>query len=275
MLAYDSGMVVYRRVLSRLRPTARQPGPAASAARVTDLGNSGAREFGSPTRDPVPAGAPAPGASSRFTRVAVNVTGAVFAAFFAYASLEFVLRTHQLLGAGFLVEQTWFVLAFLIRRPAQAVTRRTSDWLLALGGTFGGTLFRPQGFHPAWGNWTGIVFQVAGLLIGLTAVITLGRSFGMAPADRGLVTRGPYAIVRHPIYISYLLVESGYLLQALSWANAAVAVFTAGCNIGRALAEERLLMASAVSQGAGAPAGHDYPAYRNQVRWRLVPGVWL
>lgn len=154
------------------------------------------------------------GASSRLTRIAVNVAGAAFAALFAYQSLAFIVRTHSPLGAGFLVEQTWFVVAFLVRRPARAVTRRRSDWLLAIGGSFGGTLFRPQGLHLAWGMWAGLACQVAGLLIGVAALITLGRSFGVAPADRGLVTRGPYAIVRHPAYTSYLvrtLVREGYL----------------------------------------------------------------
>ncbi len=242
-------MVAYRRTLARFRQPAQRP-------------------------DVVSPAAPGPATSSRLTRIAVNVAGAVFAAFFAYASLDFYLRTHELLGAGFLVEQTWFVLAFLVRRPAQAVTRRTSDWLLALGGSFGGTLFRPQGWHPVWGTWSGLVCQVTGLLIGLAALVALGRSFGVAPADRGLVTRGPYAIVRHPIYASYLLVECGYLLQALSWANAAVAVFTAGCNIGRALAEERLLLASANDPATQDPGrAPDYPAYRSRVRWRIIPGL--
>lgn len=212
--------------------------------------------------------------ASRLTRLAVNLAGAAFAAFFAYASLDFYLRTHRLIGAGFCVEQAWFVLAFLIRRPAQTVTRRTSDWLLALGGSFGGTLFRPDGLDAPWGTWSGLAFQTAGLLIGVAALLALGRSFGVAPADRGLVTGGPYAIVRHPIYSSYLLVECGYLLQALSWANAAVAIFTAGCNIGRALAEERLLMASAAGHSGSPNAASDYPAYRRRVRWRLVPRLW-
>ncbi len=206
----------------------------------------------------------------RLTRFAVNIAGAAGAAFFAVASLQFYLRTHSLIGGGFLVEQAWFVLAFLVRRPARAVTRRRADWLLAFGGSFGGTGFRPVGLHPAWGVWSGLAFQTAGLVIGLAALIALGRSFGMAPADRGLVTTGPYALVRHPIYLSYLLVQCGYLLQSLSWRNALVLAFTAGCNVGRALAEERLLVAAAAADRSAV----SYPAYREQVRWRLIPCLW-
>jgi protein-S-isoprenylcysteine O-methyltransferase Ste14 len=207
---------------------------------------------------------------SRPVAVTVNLAGAAGAAFFAVASANFYLRTHSLIGGGFLVEQAWFVLAFLIRRPARAVTKRWSDWLLAFCGTFGGTAFRPAGLHPPWGIWSGLAFQTAGLAVGLAALVTLGRSFGMAPADRGLVTSGPYAVVRHPVYLSYLLVQCGYLLQSLSWRNAIVLVGTAACNIGRALAEERLL-AAAESTDSRAAGYHDY---RARVRWRLIPGLW-
>jgi protein-S-isoprenylcysteine O-methyltransferase Ste14 len=143
------------------------------------------------------------------------------------------------------------------------VSRRSGDWLLAFGGTFGGVLFRPVGAHPQWGVNVGLGFQLVGLAICVLSFLALGRSFGFAAADRGLVRRGPYAVVRHPIYASYVLLQSGYLLQSISVRNALVMLFATSCNIGRALAEDRLLATN-----------EQYGAYRAQVRWRLLPGVW-
>ncbi len=157
----------------------------------------------------------------------------------------------------------WVVVAYLIRRPARAVSRRPADWLLAFGGTFGGVLFRPVGAHLAWGVTAGYVVQLLGLTFCVGSFLTLGRSFGFVAADRGLVRRGPYAVVRHPIYASYLLLQSGYLLQSLSLRNAIVMVVASGCNVGRAIAEDRLLATNG-----------QYDGYRRAVRWRLVPGVW-
>jgi protein-S-isoprenylcysteine O-methyltransferase Ste14 len=199
----------------------------------------------------------------RPAQIAVNLAGAVGEGFFAQASLHFYLRTHSLIGVAFLVEQTAFVIAFLVRRPPAAVSRNPGAWLLAFAGTFASVLFRPAGAHPHWGVVAGLCLQLAGLAVCLVSLRALGRSFGVVAADRGLVTRGPYAVVRHPVYASYLLIQSGYLLQSISPRNALVFALGTGFNVGRALMEERLL--------AGSPA---YAAYRGRVRWRLVPGLW-
>ena len=201
--------------------------------------------------------------SAMLVRLSANLVGAVGAAYFARASLQFYLRTHRLIGAVFLVEQTWVVVAYLVRRPTRAVSRRLGDWLLAFGGTFGVVFLRPVGAHPQWGVSVGLGLQLLGLLICIASFVSLGRSFGFAAADRGLVTRGPYAVVRHPIYGSYLLVQAGYVFQSISAWNFLVVLFVTSCNVGRALAEERMLV------GSG-----QYESYRSHVRWRLVPGVW-
>jgi protein-S-isoprenylcysteine O-methyltransferase Ste14 len=204
-----------------------------------------------------------PPLTQRLVRVCVNVVGAGSAALFSYSFLHFYLQSHRLIGIVFFAQQTLVALAYLLRRPARLVTRRLDDWLLAFGGTFAGVLFRPDGEHPAWGFWTGTVLQLVGVAIVATCILTLGRSFGFAAADRGVVTRGPYLVVRHPMYAAYLLLESGYLLQSLSVRNALVLGLGTLCNGGRALAEERLLTNN-----------RDYLAYRHRVRRRIIPAVW-
>ena len=201
--------------------------------------------------------------AERLLRITLNLVGAAGAALFAWSTLQFYLHNHRLIGGAFFVEQMWVVIAYLIRRPARVVSRRLGDWLFAFGGTFGGVLFRPVGGSPQWGLNAGLALQLVGLTICVWSFLALGRSFGFVAADRGLVRRGPYAVVRHPIYASYLLLQSGYLLQSLSVRNVLVMVFVTGCNVGRARAEDRMLATS-----------DQYDAYRRRVRWRLVPGVW-
>ncbi len=209
------------------------------------------------TRPPLTPGA------RRLTRTAVNLAGAAIAALFARASLQFYFHTHRLIGGLFVIEQILVAVAFLIRRPPQAVSWRAGNWLVAFGGTFGGLLLRPGGAHPAWGVETGFGLQLVGLVIAITSLLALGRSFGFVAAGRGLKTRGPYAVVRHPIYASYLLIQSGYVLQSLSLRNILVFALASTCNIGRALAEEKLLAQS-----------RAYRTYRAKVRRRLIPYLW-
>lgn len=200
---------------------------------------------------------------NRGVPVLVNLVGAACAAFFARASFVYFAHTHRLIGGLFLVEQAWFVGAFLLRRPSRAVSTDLASWLLAAGGTFGGLLLRPTGVHLLWGVRAGFVLQLAGLVVVIGSLVALGRSFGFVAADRGLVTRGPYAMLRHPIYAGYLLIQCGYVMQAVSWRNAAVLLFATGCNIGRLMAEEKVLCSST-----------HYERYGQRVRWRLMPGLW-
>jgi protein-S-isoprenylcysteine O-methyltransferase Ste14 len=202
-------------------------------------------------------------ALGRVQRALVNLAGAASAALFARASLQFYLHTHRLIGVAFFAEQAWFVIAFLIRRPARSVATTGGPWLLAAAGTFGGLLLRPSGAHPAWGVTAGLALQMVGLVIAVAALVTLGRSFGFVAANRGVVTRGPYALVRHPVYAAYIIIQLGYLLQSISLRNAAVVALATCCNVGRAVAEERLLARS-----------DAYLDYRDRVPWRLMPGVW-
>jgi protein-S-isoprenylcysteine O-methyltransferase Ste14 len=202
-------------------------------------------------------------AAERALQVGANLVGAAGAAYFAFVTLDSYLRTHRPVGLAFFAEQMLVVVVYLIRRPARRSTDRLGDWLLAFGGTFLPVLLRPGGLQPVWGLQAGLVLQLVGLAICLASFLTLRRSFGFVAADRGLVRRGPYAVVRHPIYAAYVLLQCGYLLQSLSLRNLAVVLAATACNVGRIRAEERVLAANP-----------EHAAYAQRVRFRLAPGVW-
>src|SRR5690242_816722 len=54
----------------------------------------------------------------------------------------------------------------------------------------------------------------AGLLFAIASVAFLGRCFGVLPDVRGLVTRGPYRFVRHPLYLGELTAALGVAVGA-------------------------------------------------------------
>jgi protein-S-isoprenylcysteine O-methyltransferase Ste14 len=109
----------------------------------------------------------------------------------------------------------------------------------------------------------GLALVLVAACLSFASLFTLGRRFGVRPALRGLATRGPYRIVRHPIYLAYLLSDIGYNLQ--EWNSGTAAMVAAGwlSILYRIRAEERVL--------ARDPG---WPAYTGLVRSRLIPGVW-
>jgi protein-S-isoprenylcysteine O-methyltransferase Ste14 len=197
----------------------------------------------------------------RLASVAANLIGAIVVLAFARATVRSYQSTHQLIGAVFIVQQVLVAGAFLVRRSPSSLSRRPLDWATAMGGSLGGFLMRPSHLQPA--SVLGVILQICGLTMWTVSFFSLGRSFGLVAADRGVVARGAYRVVRHPLYAAYMVTQLGYLLQSASAWNAAVLCLTWSCQIARSLAEERLL--------SEIPA---YAEYRSRVRWRLMPLVW-
>jgi protein-S-isoprenylcysteine O-methyltransferase Ste14 len=94
-------------------------------------------------------------------------------------------------------------------------------------------------------QWTAALIALAGCLLALWARLALGRDWsGMVALkeDHALVTRGPYALVRHPIYTALILL----ILAAALWVRAGfsfagLALMILSCWI-KLRAEEELLL---------------------------------
>jgi protein-S-isoprenylcysteine O-methyltransferase Ste14 len=114
---------------------------------------------------------------------------------------------------------------------------------------------------PAWPA-LGLVLVTIAAFLSLASLLSLGRSFGIRPALRHLVTAGPYRIVRHPMYLSYVIADVGYNLQ--EWNYGTVLLVLAGWTslLYRLRAEERVL-----SKDAG------WAAYVAMVPGRVLPGI--
>jgi len=147
------------------------------------------------------------------------------------------------------------IVLFAIRREP---THKGSafDAFLAIVGTFAMAFLPIARYHHV----AITVVQVFGSAIWLWALISLGRSFGIAPADRGLKTRGPYRYIRHPMYAGELINSLGAAIAAASLQGAIVFSIWWIFQVLRILKEEPVLS--------------GYSEYRKEVRWRILPGVW-
>lgn len=112
----------------------------------------------------------------------------------------------------------------------------------------------------AWRIAAAAVFGIPAVVLSWTSVTHLGKQFRVHAGlyeDHELVRTGPYAVVRHPIYLSLLCMLLATLITLSSWqvGVAAIAIFIVGTEI-RVHSEEKLL--------AGR-FGAQFEEYRRQV----------
>lgn len=148
------------------------------------------------------------------------------------------------------------------RRPS-VVAWTPSIFGIALEAT-GVALAWAQIPHAAPALWR-VALAMAAMALGVWlawgSIRALGRQFRVQAGvyeDHALVRHGPYALVRHPIFLSLLLMMSGTLLLRAGWRGAALAlgVHLLGTEI-RIRTEERLL---------GDRFGAEFEDYRARVR---------
>ena len=115
-----------------------------------------------------------------------------------------------------------------------------------------------------------IVAGDAIVALGLAAVWRVFRANTFTAAtiqvetEQHVVSTGPYGIVRHPMYAGAIAMLLGVPLAIGSWPALGAIPPLAAVIVWRLLDEERVLDAELAG----------YPAYRANVRYRLVPFVW-
>jgi protein-S-isoprenylcysteine O-methyltransferase Ste14 len=135
------------------------------------------------------------------------------------------------------------------------------EWLRAI--------FPAARIHNAdWLEFFGLAVFVTGLVVRITAIFTLGKSFSVNVAIRTQQTvqrTGLYRIVRHPSYLGLLIILFGIGLETRNWASIiAVLVPTTLALLYRIHVEEAAL---------NEHFGEDYAVY-SRVTKRLIPGIY-
>jgi protein-S-isoprenylcysteine O-methyltransferase Ste14 len=120
-------------------------------------------------------------------------------------------------------------------------------------------------FWPGKAAWPegGLLLTSLAAVFSVVCLFTIGKRFGVRPALRGLVTRGPYRLVRHPLYLSYVIAAIGFNLQMRNPATLLLVAVGWAAMVYRIVAEERVV--------SNDPS---WPAYVAAVRYRLLPGIW-
>jgi protein-S-isoprenylcysteine O-methyltransferase Ste14 len=159
--------------------------------------------------------------------------------------------------------------AFATQPAPQARDGRAGVWIVTLIATFGMVVapslpaLRSVWHETVLDDQLRAVLGVAGMLIAVPAMATLGRSFSLTPQARALTTGGLYRVVRHPLYLGETLNVIGLTIVVGSVAVVAALVVVVACQVVRATLEERLLRRTFPGyDGAFGAVAH------------LLPGIW-
>ena len=155
--------------------------------------------------------------------------------------LEDFARTRHLTGLLLLVSEAMVVVFTIFRRRADIVDRSAEAMVVTTISLLGPPLLRPSDGLALLPDAMTALISAVGLCVVIAGKFSLGRSFGLAPANRGVVESGPYLLVRHPIYTGYLVMHLAFLAAYPRPLNLAIVVIADSALVIRALLEERVL----------------------------------
>lgn len=182
-------------------------------------------------------------------------------------------QTGHVTGLLLLASEALVVVLMIVRRPTGDVDRRFIARAMTMLSMAGPPLVRPiaagagslaatLGAALPGDNATAAISAV-GLALVIAAKLTLGRSFGLVPANRGIVSSGPYRLVRHPIYLGYVITHVAFVMANPVLWNLLVLAAADVALVVRSRYEEETLQRD-----------RHYVEYATRVRWHLVPGLF-
>ncbi len=184
----------------------------------------------------------------------------------------------------FMITLSIFGLYFSVRDPAlmqrrlqagPAAEQSTLQKIvatLAFAGLAGLFIISALDHRFGWSHVPPLVSWVGDALLVLSFVMftfvfrvnSYGASNIRVEQDQKVVSTGPYALVRHPMYVGALVMVLSIPIALGSWWALAIVLITIPVLVVRILDEEKVLERDLAG----------YRDYEQQVRWRLVPGVW-
>jgi len=198
--------------------------------------------------------------AARTREIIISLLMALQYAYFSHRFYIDMVENSRVSSGLYLFMESALVFIFLTRRLPKEVSFQPRDWIYATLGTWASMLYLPTG-----GEDIAILayLQMAGICIAGIGILSLNRSFGIVPANRGIRTNGMYRFVRHPIYFGYIVTAIALVSQNISVWNIGILLCSIILQALRILREEDLLSKD--------PA---YQNFMNKTRYRLLPFIW-
>jgi protein-S-isoprenylcysteine O-methyltransferase Ste14 len=137
-------------------------------------------------------------------------------------------------------------------------------WIVALITSFSGFFFfRVDTNENSLLSLTADTLIIFAVFLGIVTALVLGRSYDFLPALRHVKTKFVYRFVRHPMYLSSIIIKLGYVLKNPSIYNILLSAVIIILYDKRAKYEEEVMSHN-----------NSYIEYLRQVKYRFIPMVY-
>lgn len=156
--------------------------------------------------------------------------------------------------------ESLFAFFTFFREPPKEVNFNLYSFLVANTCFLSPLLLRPTD-NPQ--SEIGYIFQLIGLVLGVISICALNRSVSILPSRRSIKTNSTYKLVRHPLYLSYVIGYIGYLSSNGTSYNISLLLLWSISLVLRILEEEKVLQKDST-----------YVEYMNKIKWRIIPLIF-
>jgi protein-S-isoprenylcysteine O-methyltransferase Ste14 len=192
----------------------------------------------------------------------------LFLNFLGYSCWHFYSIVHEnrvdFVEVTFILQNFILTAIILLRKPHKSIDKNLFHQLIASIAFFSGVLFLGQ--EPTSNENLHLISSIVifiSLILGITTLFNLGKSFGILIAFRKVKTNGLYSIVRHPMYFTDILMRVGFVISHPNWFTIIAFVLSTACYVYRALLEEKFLKQQP-----------EYLEYMQRTKYRFIPYIF-
>jgi protein-S-isoprenylcysteine O-methyltransferase Ste14 len=183
---------------------------------------------------------------------------------FSLIHIQALLKGFDFTELLWLIYNVIISVLFLIRVKPAVVSMNLIHWVVALITSFSGFFFfRVDANGDSLLSLTADTLIVFAVFLGIVTALMLGRSYDFLPALRYVKTRFVYQFVRHPMYLSSIIIKLGYVLKNPSVYNFLLLIVVIVLYDKRAKYEEEIMSHN-----------NSYVEYLQQVKYRFIPRVY-